>query len=134
MSEEIQNTKSPLEVVQKKFETWRASRTSRRQKIPDELWNAAKDLTQNHSINQIAKALRLNYTDLKKRICPKVEPPSVKSLPHSFIEFDINPPLTQPECIIEMEDRNGAKMKMAFRGQTNLPLIELSNTFWDNGK
>ena len=49
-------------------------------------------------------------------------------------QFDIEPPLTRKECIIEMEDGSGAKMKMAFRGQMNLDLIELSKTFWDNRK
>lgn len=134
MNEETKDTPSPLDAVQNKFETWRASRTKKRQHIPDELWKAAKDLTRTHSINQVAKALRLNYTDLKKRISPKVEPPSVKSPPPSFIKFDIEPPLTQKECIIEMEDGNGAKMKMAFRGQTNHDLIELSKAFWNNRK
>ena len=134
MNEETKDTQSPLEAVQSKFKIWRASRTSKRQHIPDELWKAAKDLTQTHSINQVAKALRLNYTDLKKRISPKVDPPSVNNFQQSFIQFDIEPPLTRKECIIEMEDGSGAKMKMAFRGQMNLDLIELSKTFWDNRK
>ena len=42
MNEETKDTQSPLEAVQSKFKIWRASRTSKRQHIPDELWKAAK--------------------------------------------------------------------------------------------
>jgi hypothetical protein len=57
----------PLSQLSARMEAWRNDpKKSRR--IPQELWQAAVELSKEYSINQISKALRLSYTDLKKRV------------------------------------------------------------------
>ena len=109
---------------------WRESKKSAREPIPERLWEQARDLANKYSINEVSKHLRLNYTDLKKRILG----PNYKTVPHkkpaSFIELPSEKLFSQSECIIEMEDKSGCKMKMCFRGETNLDLLELGKAFW----
>ena len=64
-----------LEDVQQKFTSWREKRT-RRRPIPEGLWEAAINLSRakEYPINKIFKALRLNYSDLKRRISAHGKP------------------------------------------------------------
>jgi hypothetical protein len=42
----------------------------------------------------------------------------------------IEKPSSMPECIVEMEDDSGAKMKIHLRGRMDLDLYELGRSFW----
>ncbi|OGR26529.1 MAG: hypothetical protein A2277_03935 [Desulfobacterales bacterium RIFOXYA12_FULL_46_15] len=121
-----------LEDVQQKFTTWREERT-RRRPIPEVLWEAAINLSRakEYSINKISKALRLNYSDLKRRISAHGQPIIKDGQNIEFIKLDYSPSVFPSECIIEMEDSSGAKMKMCFRGSTDLDLLELGRSFWN---
>lgn len=55
-----------LEEVAEHFEDWRRNRHGRG-RIPEQLWSEALSQLSNHSMNSVAKTLRLNPTDLKKR-------------------------------------------------------------------
>jgi hypothetical protein len=115
-----------------RFEEWRNDpKKSRR--IPQELWQAAVDLSKEYSINYVSKALRLSYTDLKKRINAesKENLPTIKTQSRmKFIELGLEKPSSIPECTVEMEDGSGAKMRIHLRGRTYLDLCELGRTFW----
>ncbi|MCP3924171.1 MAG: hypothetical protein GY714_16450 [Desulfobacterales bacterium] len=122
-----------LEAVRYQFEIWRANKKSRREAIPEELWEAAKELANKYSINEVSKCLRLNYTDLKKRMLGD-DYQTVSKKPPSFIELPSEKLFTQSECIIEMEDKSGSRMKMCFRGETNFDLLELGKSFWNKNR
>ena len=67
MSREVRVAqKVTLGEVKERFEGWR-KRRSRLEPIPEELWEAAVRLTEEHSIVHVSKCLRLNYTKLKER-------------------------------------------------------------------
>jgi len=34
------------------------------------------------------------------------------------------------ECIVEMQDCSGAKMRMCFKGKTDFDFLELGKSFW----
>jgi len=122
-------TSLTLRDVKDQFKLWRKTRKSRKP-MPEELWDAAASLSESYSINQISKALHLNHTSLKERV-NKIEERSIQEVhASSFVElnFEQSPPIS--ECIIEMEDSSGAKMRMCFKGQTNFDLLELGRAFW----
>ena len=127
----VRSGKKPtVEEIRDQFETWRKTR-EKRTPIPDALWEAAVSLSPRYSLYQISKALRLNYNDLKCRI--QTSPSSLQSPPAidpSFIELGLKDPLLPAECIVEMEDQNGAKMRMCFKGEAGLDLLELGKVFW----
>ena len=118
-----------LEEVCQQFEYWRQTR-KKRCPIPQELWQAAETLYPEYSLYNISKALRLNYTDLKQRLERK-QPASIPSAISraEFIELNINSPIRPQECLVEMEDAFGAKMRMHFKGGARLDLLEFGRIF-----
>jgi len=125
---------SPLESVQYQFEKWRETRKSPREPIPEYLWAAAVRLLNQYSINQIARALHLNYNELKKRMPgQKSVSKKKKSSSSFFVELDWQRNFPASECLIEMEDASGSVMRMSFKGQADLDLLELGKAFWRKG-
>jgi hypothetical protein len=123
------NKSFTLEQVCQRFEYWRQTR-KKRCSIPKKLWQAAESLYPEYSLYHISKALRLNYTDLKQRFEQKQStfiPPSIH--PAEFIELNIDSPIPPAECLVEMEDPYGAKMRMHFKGGAGLDLLELGRIF-----
>ena len=118
-----------LSEVKEQFKTWRKTRKSPRP-IPKKLWAAAVSLTAKHSISQIAKELVLDYSTLKKRAAVKKKTGSASMSPADFIEVNLQPPATVAECIVEMQDTAGAKMRMHFRGKRDFDLLALAKAFW----
>ena len=118
--------------VKEQFKTWRRTRKSL-QPIPEKLWAAAVKLTAYHSISQIAKELVVDYSVLKRRVQLKNKDAAASMNPPDFIELNLEPPAAVSECIVEMQDRLGLKMRMHFRGQTDVVLLELAKLFWTKG-
>jgi hypothetical protein len=133
--ENIPALPSPLESIQYQFEKWRESRKSARERIPENLWTAAISLCGQYSINQVSRALHLSYTSLKEKI-PGLKPVSKKRKISSpfFVELDCHGSFPAAECVIEMENAYGSKMRMSFKGRADLDLLELGKSFWARGK
>ncbi|MBW2608549.1 MAG: hypothetical protein JRD05_13055 [Deltaproteobacteria bacterium] len=108
-----------IEYVRDQFKHRRQTRKSRREPIPEKLWQEAAKLTRLYSINNISKTLRLNYTDLKShvygRFCGQVK----AQKPSAFIKLDCGHPLFESECIVEMKDAKGSKTRMCFKGKAD---------------
>jgi hypothetical protein len=115
-----------IEQLQKRLEAWRKSHKSR-SRLPVRLWNAAARIAGQCGLNKTAKALRLDYYDLKKRL-------EVTAVNHrraaSFIELSPATASLVPECLIELEARNGTKMRIHLKGMAVPDLNSLSSTFW----
>jgi len=132
MSKKVPTTTqtSALEAVIQQFKIWRSNRVGR-ERIPVSLWHAAVAivLAGGFSLNKVARVLSLSHSDLKHKVYKQsscsIKP--VKEASPAFIE--IEPPPSFPECVIEMEDHSGIKMRMCFRGQADSGLIELGRYF-----
>ena len=119
-----------LEKVQEQFEAWRQSRI-KRSAIPDVLWQAAVNLCQEHPISKVSSTLRLNYAELKHRVHVfTVSHPAPCIAESNFIEFSMSPSKMASECMVEMSDQKGATMRMYFKGEAGLDLLELGKAFW----
>ena len=121
-----------LSEVKEQFKTWRRTRKNPRP-IPEKLWAAAVNLTAYHSISQIAEELVVDYSVLKRRVQLKNKDAAVWTNPPDFIELNLEAPGAAAECLVEMCDRLGSKMRMHFRGQTDVDLFELAKLFWTKG-
>jgi hypothetical protein len=102
-----------LSRAQRKIEHWRERRRPRA-RIPEELWREAAELACAHGVNRTARALRLDYYSLKKRVAAAAGsgqrgPEFVEILPGGM-------PAARPECMIEVEDPSGAKMRIRLQG------------------
>ncbi len=118
-----------LSEVKEQFKIWRRTRKSPRP-IPEKLWQAAVSLTATHSISQISKELVVDYSALKRRVPTKNKNTATKMSPAGFIELNLEPPAAVTECIVDMEDNLGTKMRMHIRGKTDFDLLEFTKVFW----
>ena len=124
-----------IESVRHQFEIWR-KRRGRRGRIPEALWEAAVGLCREHSICEVSRSLRLNYTGLKNRSL-KARDRGLgvgKRSDHGFVKLDLGEAIVPSECLVEMESPNGAKMRMSFRGTLRgFDPVQLGRTFWSQG-
>ncbi len=121
-----------LEKVRQRFEAWRRNRTVRT-RIPDPLWAAAVKVAERHGVHRTAKALRIDYYGLKKRVEEGGESSaniSVKGDVATFVELAGPFPAGSGECLVELEDVSGAKMRVHVKGAEAPDLVALSRSFW----
>jgi len=118
-----------LENVRQQFNTWRKNKTCKH--TPQKLWQAAINLhrIEGLSIHRVSKELRLNYNDLKKQISGNNVPVIKDAKSPDFIELKYSQEVSS-ECLIEMENKAGSKMRMSFKGKTDFDLLELGKVFW----
>lgn len=99
--------------LQQQLEQWRATQPVGR-KLPESFWQAAAELARQHGLNPTAKALRLDYTALKRRVSGSFSR-SGKPAQAGFVEL-VTPLAKLEECIIEFESPQGAKMRIQQKG------------------
>jgi len=133
-----------LEGTRRRFERWRAT-CEGRTRIPESLWGAAVKAARRYGVSQASRMLGLDYYSLKKRVEATGlagEPaeggagrvagrPSVAR----FIEVAAPASAGLPsrdvlECLLELEDPRGAKMRIHLKGSSAPDLAALSRSFW----
>lgn len=122
----VSRTKVPaaLARLERRFVAWRKSR-SVGQRIPEPLWKAAVQFAAEHGVNQTASVLSLDYYSLKKRV------DGSRASSATFVELPSPSFPAVNECLIEMEDGRGARMRVHLKGQNVPDLLPLSRLFWD---
>ena len=128
--------------VQRKLAHWR-QRHRRGALIPEELWREAAELASAHGINRIARALRLDYYSLQKHAAAAARlgvRPSVAGAGTRTPQFvELLPgglpasPLSRPECLIEVEDPGGAKLRIHLQGGAFPDVAALTRGFREGG-
>jgi len=115
-----------IDHLRKRLDSWRKSRRPG-SRIPRRLWDSAVQVAGQCGLHKTAKALHLDYYHLKKRLdLARVGRGPVPS----FIELSPAVSGFNPECVIELESRNGAKMRIHIKGMGIPDLNALSSTFW----
>jgi hypothetical protein len=128
----ILNRQPSLEEVKEAFEKWRGERKSKRTPIPEELWKKAAELTANYSVCQVVRSLRLSYSDFKKHtIIPEHKRNVKKDHKAAFVEILPLPELSDCECIMEMENGKGVKLKLTFKKNSGAHLERIMHAFWE---
>jgi hypothetical protein len=117
-----------LEGLRLRFDRWRRTRKGR-SRIPETLWTSAVRAAGKYGLNPTAQALRLDYYGLKKRVEAAGNPPDCGAVA-TFVE--LAPPAggSARECILELEDPGGAKMRVHLKGVDAPDLAALSQSFW----
>jgi len=122
----------PLESVRQRFERWRQARTVRT-RIPEPLWATAVEMAKEYGVNLTAKTLRVDYYRLKKRVEEKAASSTDASCEGgtaTFLELTAPVASRSGECILELEDGYGAKMRVYLKGVDAPDLAALSRSFW----
>ena len=82
-------------------------------------------MAEKHGLYRTAHVLKLDYYSLRKRLDDASGPDKAPT----FVELPTTPASTTSECVIELEDAAGSRMRVHVKGQ--LPdLLALSRSFW----
>jgi hypothetical protein len=103
------------------------------------LWAAAVKMAESHGIHRTAKSLRLDYYSLKKRVQRKAaggdDVPDERA-GATFLELPATAwagsGLGSGECMLELENAGGAKMRVHLKGFAAPDLTALGRSFWRN--
>jgi hypothetical protein len=109
------NTKLPEATIhlQQQLEQWRATQLERT-KLPESFWQSAAELARQHGLNPTARALRLDYTALKRRASGSLTRPA-KPVRAAFVELVGTGTAKLEECVIEFESLSGTKMRIQWK-------------------
>ena len=146
-----------LEDVAKQFKHWRESRV-RGERIPMALWGQAERLCQEHAPQRVAGVLGVALASLMRRLQhtgdsavhrPGLDTEFVEvvmtsaspATPESAASrLERSPPPEQPsdaatptpahECVLELENAHGAKMRVQLNGAGLASLGALCSSFW----
>ncbi len=120
-----------LSDVRRQFERWRRSR-KRGTRIPETLWRAAAEAGQEHGVSKTAQALRLDYYALKKRVesAPEVRPAVASAKEVKFLEIPLGAASGRPECVLEFEDGQGARLRVELQGAALAELETVARSLW----
>ncbi len=112
-----------LEAARRRFEHWRQTR-KRRSPIPDKLWSCAVELSTMYGIARTAKALRLNGDTLRKHAASAGSNGSpAPAAATRFVEMIRPREPCSPECVVELENPRGAKMRIQLAGGQGLAVV-----------
>lgn len=112
-----------LSEVQRRFEEWRQTRRGKT-RIPEELWSAAVEVARQGGVSRTAAALHLDGGKLMKRLrASKVA--RKKMAPPAFVELVTAGAGNSAEYVIELEDGDGAGLRIHCKGISATDLAAL---------
>lgn len=126
------NIPPALSAARRQIDKWRR-RGSKRGRMPETLWRRATALAGKHGLNPTARALKLNYYSLKKRL---TESASAETAPApaqpDFIEIPPDILKSAPvECTIEWIDGDNSTVRMHIQGVGLSELTALAGVLRD---
>jgi len=131
-----------LEKTRRWLERWRQSRAAK-SRIPERLWDAAVKMAERYGLARTASVLRLDYYRLKNRLeqnaASRCEAPAA-AVKTTFIQLPLpaEPASSRPapilpapaECVVELDNGAGAKMRIHLKGAEAPDLAALSRSFF----
>lgn len=111
----------------RRVQRWRDSRT-RLGRMPEELWSECVALASSHGVNPVARALRLDYYSLKRRLEGSATRPKRPRPTPLFVEVDVPPPSGGAPWVIELQESRGRQMSLRVPGPVDV--VALVEAFW----
>ena len=120
--------------LKRRFDEWRAGRKVG-ERIPSELWARAVAASVERGAYRVSVELHLDYGVLKRRAALAGNTPGAELAPR-FVELfapasAMKPAAaSQPECVVELANARGAKMRVELSGNGLAGLSSLCSAFW----
>jgi hypothetical protein len=130
---QVQASADALKQLRERFATWRAVRKLG-MRIPPELWSAAVEMVAVHGACRVAGELNLDYDMLKRRVALAGAKLTTTELAPRFVELfaaagAMPAPSAQPQCVVELANARGARMRVELNGQGLVGLSALCSAF-----
>jgi len=128
-----------LETLTSKVSQWRAGCGTKRARVPEDLWEEAVVVARTSGVFATAKATRLHYSVLKKRVEQAKQAPASERPSPTFIEVAppavewSQPPLpseSESKTVVEFEGRDGGRLRVEVTGKSAVDLVGLAREFW----
>lgn len=119
-----------LEQLRRRFEEFRSAAPGHK-RLPEALWAAAAELAKRYGVNPTARALRLEYGGLRKRVENQGRPKRKRAMatPPNFMEFVAPGAKPVTNCTVEVESAQGSKLRLELRGVATAELADLIHSF-----
>jgi hypothetical protein len=128
------NLPAKLARGRERFEKWRRKQKMRT-RLPEPLWSAAVKLAHEYGVNRTARALRLDYNGLKKRMESSVSgDTSPASVGPQFLQLLGSELTAVAECAIECQDAQGTKIHIHLKGPQLPDLAALIGSLWNSDR
>jgi hypothetical protein len=128
----VQEATAPDDVQQlrRRFDEFRNTQQSR-SRLPETLWAAAAELAKRYGVNPTARALRLDYTGLRKRVENRDRPKPKKRAPPppAFVELLTPMSAAVTNCSVEVESVQGGKLRLELKAVATTELVNLIRAF-----
>jgi hypothetical protein len=115
---------APMDAVRQAFEQWRNTRSGR-ERIPEELWQAAVDLSESYTLCKISTELKLDYSRLRRRIQERSPEPPLSR----FIEVPMDRFLPSSQCTVHLRSPAGFELTVHACAGYELQLPHLIDRF-----
>lgn len=129
MTQEARGVPEDLERLRQRLNEFRSTHALR-SRLPESLWTAATELAKRHGMYQTARALRLDYAGLKKRV--ENHNPAKRSRTTgapSFMEFIAPGAKPVRDCTVEVERVHGGKLRLNLKAVATSELVNLIRAF-----
>ena len=115
--------------LRRRFEQLREQNgPGKRRRIPVTLWEEAAVLAQQQGVFKVARTLRLDYATLKELSGVKTGQPG-KQAAMPFVELMMPGPVAASESVIELTNRNGARMTIRLQPHCGKDMVDLAEVF-----
>jgi len=123
-----------LEHLRQQLQDWRTGRKLG-ERIPAPLWAAAVGAAREQGLHRVAIELHLDYAGLKRRVEGGGATPPRGEVAPRFVELfapaaSMTSVAGRAECVVEMGNARGAKMRVELSGQGLAGLAGLCSAFW----
>ena len=128
---QVKASADALTQLRQRFATWRAVRKLG-MRIPPELWAAAVELVAVHGACRVAGELNLDYDMLKQRVALAGGQLTTTERVPQFVELFAAAgamPAPSAECVVELANARGARMRVELSGQGLVGLSALCSAF-----
>ena len=119
-----------LEQLRRRFEEFRNTQPGY-SRLPDGLWAAAAELARRYGVNPTARALRLEYKGLRKRVEDQQRPKAKrkKAEAPNFLEFIAPGAKAVTNCTVEVESAQGSKLRLELKAVATTELASFIRAF-----
>ena len=123
-----------LSRLKRQFDQWRAGRRAG-ERIPSALWAGAVTAAAGHGAYRVAAELHVDYAVLKRRAALAGGKTPGAELTPRFVELfapagQATSATSRPQCVVELDNARGAKMRVELDGQGLAGLSVLCSAFW----
>jgi hypothetical protein len=130
MVQEASTAPDDVQQLRRRFDEFRSTQASR-SRLPETLWAAAAELAKRYGVNPTARALRLDYTGLRKRVENPDRPKPKKggAPPPAFVELLTPVSGAVTNCSVEVESVQGGKLRLELKAVATTERANLIRAF-----